>query len=69
MITFLSFASKKNENVLLKDQLRIPAARWTEEAWVYELFEELEQVEEYLSQDPLLDIVSWDVTVRGRWNA
>ena len=65
MITFLSFASKKNENVLLKDQLRIQAARWTEEAWVYELFEELEQVEEYLSQDPLLDIVSWDVTVRG----
>lgn len=65
MITFLSYASQKSENILIKEEVRLQAARWTEEAWAYELFEELSQVENYLSKDPLLDIVSWDVTVRG----
>ncbi len=32
MITFLSFASEKKENELIRKQLSHQAARWTEEA-------------------------------------
>ena len=46
MITFLSFASEKKESDLIKSQLRIQAAKWTEEAWDYEMFEKPEALEE-----------------------
>ena len=45
MITFLSFASEKRESELIKGQLRIQAAKWTEEAWGYEMFENMETLE------------------------
>ena len=65
MITFLSFASEKKESDLIKSQLRIQAAKWTEEAWDYEMFEKPEALEEYLAGGPLIDLVSWDVTFSG----
>ena len=65
MITFLSFASEKRESELIKGQLRIQAAKWTEEAWDYEMFEKLEALEAYLDGKPLIDLLSWDVTVPG----
>lgn len=65
MITFLSFASEKRESELIKGQLRIQAAKWTEEAWGYEMFENMETLEAYLDSEPLIDLLSWDVTVPG----
>lgn len=65
MITLLSFASKKGESDLLKEQIRVQAAKYTDEAWNYEMFEQLKMVEKYLSGEPVLDIISWDVTPAG----
>lgn len=65
MITFLSFASEKKENELIKSQLRLKAAKWTDEMWEYELFEEQKLAEAYLAGEPLIDLMSWDVTVPG----
>lgn len=65
MITFLSLAMKKQENNLLKKQMRVQAARWTEENWRYELFEKLNELERFLDSEPVLDLISWDVTIEG----
>lgn len=65
MITFLSLASQKAESELIRTKMREQAAKWTEEAWNYQMFEKLSNLEEYLKQDPVLDIISWDVTVSG----
>lgn len=65
MISFLSFASLKSENRLLKEQIQQQAAKFTDEVWKYELFEQLKQLEDYLQQEPLIDIASWDVSVLG----
>lgn len=65
MITFLSYASKKEENELIKEQIRVQAGRWTEEKWNYELHDQLAVVEQLLASEPLIDMVSWDVTVAG----
>lgn len=65
MISFLSFASGAGENALIKAQISHQAALWTEEEWRYAFFEQLNQLEVYLESEPLLDIVSWDVTADG----
>lgn len=65
MITFLSFASQKKENDLMKEQLRFQAARYTEEAWSYEMYEQLKEAEAFLREEPVLDLISWDVTPAG----
>lgn len=65
MITFLSFASEKRENELIRSQLGLQAAKWTDEAWSYQMFESIALLESYLSKEPLVDLVCWDVTIPG----
>ncbi|MDO4329656.1 MAG: LytTR family DNA-binding domain-containing protein [Lachnospiraceae bacterium] len=65
MITFLSFASEKRENELIRGQLGLQAARWTDEAWNYNMFEAMGPLEAYLAGEPLVDLVCWDVTPPG----
>lgn len=65
MITFLSFASKKGESDLIKEQVRFQAGRRTDEVWNFEMFEQMKALEQYLKGEPVLDIISWDVTPDG----
>ena len=65
MITFLSFASQKKENDLIREQVRSQAAKYTDEAWVYEMYEQWKAIEQFLRDEPVLDIISWDLTPDG----
>ena len=64
MITFLSVASKKEENDLMKEAVREQAALRTDEMWKFHMFEQIPKAEEFLAEVPLLDIISWDVTMK-----
>ena len=64
MITFLSVASKKEENDLMKEAVREQAALRTDEMWKFHMFDQIPKAEEFLAEVPLLDIISWDVTMK-----
>ncbi len=63
MITFLSVASKKEENNLMRESVREQAALRTDEIWKFHLFEQIPEAEKFLKNVPVLDIISWDVTM------
>lgn len=63
MITYLSFASRKEENLMLLEKIRDCAARLTEESWRYELYERLDELRKFLEKEPVIDLVCWDITV------
>ena len=63
MITFLSVASKKEENNLMRESVREQAALRTDEMWKFHMFEQISRTEEFLKDIPVLDIISWDVTM------
>lgn len=63
MITFLSVASKKEENNLMRESVREQAALRTDEMWKFHMFEQIPEAEEFLKDVPVLDIISWDVTI------
>ncbi|MDO5415638.1 MAG: LytTR family DNA-binding domain-containing protein [Lachnospiraceae bacterium] len=65
MITFVSYAAEKKESELIKSQMRLQAARWTDEAWSYEMFEQMAELQTYLAGEPLVDLFCWDVTAAG----
>lgn len=65
MIGFLALAARKSENDLIKQAVRDQAALRTDEMWNFFMFEQLSKLEECLKQEPLFDIVSWDVTLDG----
>lgn len=65
MITFLSLAEKAQDNALLKEQIKRQAAKYTDEVWRYALFEHLSELHAFLQDEPVLDMISWDVTLRG----
>ena len=64
MITFLSVASKKEENDLMKESVREQAALRTDEMWKFHMFEQIPEAKTFLEDVPLLDIISWDVTMK-----
>lgn len=65
MIAFLSLASQKADNTFLLNIVKDFAASYTEESWSYHLYERLGDAKEYLETEPILDLISWDVTVAG----
>lgn len=65
MITFLSLAAQAQDNAVLKEQIKQQAAMYTNEVWRYELFEQLQELERFLQDEPVLDMISWDVTLSG----
>lgn len=58
MITFLSVASKKEENDLMRESVREQAALRTDEIWKFHMFEKISEAENFLEEVPLLDIIS-----------
>lgn len=65
MITFLSLAEKARDNAMLLEQVKGLAAKYTDEVWCYELFEQLQELEHFLAGEPVLDMISWDITLSG----
>lgn len=65
MITFLSLAEKAQDNILLREQIKLQAAKYTDEVWQYALFEQLQELECFLNNEPVLDLISWDITLSG----
>lgn len=65
MITFLSLAEKAQDNILLREQIKLQAAKYTDEVWQYALFEQLQELERFLNTEPVLDLISWDITLSG----
>ena len=65
MITFLSLAEKAQDNAMLLKQVKGLAAKYTDETWCYELFEKLRELEIFLKNEPVLDMISWDITITG----
>ncbi len=63
MIGFLSLIAQKNEQAQLERELRLAAAKWTEEEWKYYLYTRIPEVIHFLRDLPTLDLMSWDLTV------
>jgi len=64
MITFFTLVAQRKDNDTIKTVVRKKAAIYTEEAWNFPSFETVIDAEHYLEQEPVLDLVCWDVTLR-----
>lgn len=65
MITCLTLLKKEDEYKQLLGVIRKYAAICTDEQWSYLFFQTISQVEGLLDKEPVLDLVSWDVTIAG----
>lgn len=64
MITFFSLSSNNIEYQFIKNAVLKCAALYTEQKWNYVCFQNVIEAENYLKQEPLLDMVSWDITLK-----
>ena len=65
MITFFALCGQKAEYELIKAFVSKYAALYTDEMWEYICFQKLKEAEYFLRSEPVLDIISWDVTLKG----
>lgn len=65
MITFLALSAGKADYNMIKAAVGKRAALCTEEKWEYFCFCSLAEAEKFLEQEPVLDLISWDVTMKG----
>ncbi len=65
MITYLALLKKRTEGEQLLKIIRKYAAIYTDEMWSYRLFQNVSDLEKFLDSEPVLDLVSWDVTIEG----
>ena len=65
MITSLTLIKKREEYEQLLGIIRKYAAIYTDEIWSYLFFQNISQVAGLLDSEPVLDLVSWDVTITG----
>ncbi len=49
----------------MKDVVLEYAARYTEQKWNYICFKNVVEAETFLKQEPILDMVSWDITLKN----
>lgn len=62
MISFLTYDGDKQEFLKIKTQVKELAGRLSEEKWEIQGFLKLLELKEYLSKEPLTDIMCYDVT-------
>lgn len=65
MITCLTLLKNREEYERLLAAVRKYAAAYTEEMWNYLFFQSIPQVEKLLDTEPVLDLISWDITMKG----
>lgn len=65
MITSLTLLKKKGEYEPLLHTVRRFAAVYTDEAWSYPFFQSISEIERFLDTEPVVDLISWDVTIDG----
>ncbi len=65
MITYLALLKKREEHEQLLTIIRKYAAVYTDELWSYLYFQDVSQTERLLETEPVLDLISWDVTIDG----
>lgn len=65
MISAMIYNPHKEERESLLKALRHAAAVLTEEKWQIEYFDRREQLDQFLKEDVLLDLIGYDVSVRG----
>lgn len=65
MSTYLALFKKRAEYVQLLQVIRKYAAIYTDEMWSYLSVHNVADVERLLEDEPVLDLISWDVTMEG----
>ncbi len=65
MITFFALSGQKSEYELIKASVSKHAALCTEEKWEYIYVQTLKEAEGFFRKEPVLDFISWDVTLKG----
>ncbi|MBQ2641202.1 MAG: LytTR family transcriptional regulator [Lachnospiraceae bacterium] len=65
MITVLSYLEKMTNIPLLQEEFHSKAAYYSEEDWKYYLCMRLEELRETLKDDPVLDILCWNISGKG----
>lgn len=65
MITFFALAGEKAEYELLKASVSKCAALYTEEKWEYLCAQTIKEADTFLKKEPVLDMISWDTTIKG----
>ncbi len=65
MITCLTLLKNREEYERLLAAVRKYAAAYTDEMWTYFFFQSISQARQLLDTEPVLDLISWDVTMKG----
>lgn len=69
MIRFLALSARTGDYDTIQVALRKRAAFYTEEKWEYLCFCTVAEAEEFLKGEPVLDLISWDITIKGAQEA
>lgn len=69
MITYLALLKKKAEHEQLLKVIKKYAAIYTDEMWSYLFAQNVSGAEELLASEPVLDLISWDVTIKDALTA
>ena len=64
MAGYLSYMASFQESEAVLQVVKDKAAYYTDERWQYYIFESLKDVQQFMSQKPLLHIISWNVNER-----
>lgn len=64
MITYLALLKNKTEYEQLLKVIQKYAAIYTDEIWSYLFVQNVSRVKELLASEPVLDLISWDVTIK-----
>lgn len=65
MITFMALSAGTADYNTIKVAVRKRAAIYTEEKWDYLFFGTVTEAEKFLEQEPVLELISWDITMKG----
>ena len=65
MISVYALSSTKEENQILRRTARQYAQRYSEDDWEFYLFESVTRMEEVLTRHPLVNLLSWDLSLPG----
>ena len=65
MISMAVYDGRKKEHELMEKLIRHTAARMTDQRWQLDFFEKLDQLDGFIKNEPLLDLLCYDVTAAG----
>ena len=65
MIKFCTLSETSKENKTIEISVRDAAARYTDEKWTVTGFDRIEDIRKWMNTEPVLDYLSWDVTMNG----